>query len=619
MSAVTNDQRYSSREDRPCPICGGGADDPRGEGVRCIGFVSGSWARCSRTDTGRPTGDDGTYVHRLLYGCPCGKTHSEPTWWKSRVTKFPYVENDIVIATHMRRDWPTGPKDMWWVDLNGRAPATLPLYGADALGPVPKRIPIVLVEGEKKRDMLMALNIPAVATGTGAPGTHEADVFKALLDFNVILWADDNEAGRQQRRANVDRLQEIGHPNVTEMPDGTPAPDDYIAANRGAEAVLALLDQAVPISAIRTAGSGVKPLALTRGDAITMRAVPYAWQNRIPRGSVTLIVGDPGEMKTAFCLDYVARASRAMGWPDGAPGVPVPEATLYLSAEDDPSFTLKPRFIAAGGDPTMIFFENVESDDGLVSLEKDCQRVEAALVACGAKHLVIDVLNAYLPGVDSWKDSSIRSALKPLARVAAKLGVTVLAIMHFNKKSEYAALQKVMGSVGYTGMARAAYSISKDQADPERRLMLVLKFNLGPDPAGLAFRREPIPVRLDDGVVLPMFRLKWETEPVTITANEALRKPSKTRPVDDAATMIGRLITDQPVKAEEMFQALDGIPPKTIERAKAKAGVGSIRYADGPWWWTPSTWKQSDREPWLQSQAPAKTAKKRGRSSERAK
>jgi hypothetical protein len=265
MSArVTNDQRYSSREDWPCPICGGGADDPRREGVRCIGFVSGGWARCSRITNGRPMADEQTYAHRLIYDCRCGKTHPEPAWWKSRLTKYNYIENDIVVATHMRRDWPMGPKDpMWWVGadgkpgLNGRAPATLPLYGADALGPVPKRIPIVLVEGEKKRDMLMALNIPAVATGTGAPGTHEADVFKILLDYTVILWGDDDEPGRQQRRANAGRLQEIGHANVKELADGTPAPDDYIAANREAEQVLAFLDQAVPIGGARSVGQGL--------------------------------------------------------------------------------------------------------------------------------------------------------------------------------------------------------------------------------------------------------------------------------------------------------------------------------------------------------------------------
>ncbi len=265
MSApVTNDQRYSSRENRPCPICGGGADDPRGEGVRCIGYVSGSWARCSRVENGRPMSDEQTYTHRLLRDCPCGKTHPEPTWWRSRITKFNYVENDIIVGTHMRRDWPMGPKDpMWWIDangkpgLNGRAAATFPLYGTEILVSLPKGTTIVLVEGEKKRDMLLALGVAAVATGTGAPGTHEAEAFKVLLDYNVICWGDDNDVGRQQRRANSARLQEIGHANVKELSDGTPAPDDYIAANREAEQVLAFLDQAVPIGGARGLGQGL--------------------------------------------------------------------------------------------------------------------------------------------------------------------------------------------------------------------------------------------------------------------------------------------------------------------------------------------------------------------------
>lgn len=310
MSAsVTNDQRYSSREDRPCPICGGGADDPRGEGVRCIGFVSGAWARCSRIESGRKPGDDGTYAHRLLYGCACGKPHPEPTWWKSRITKYNYVENDILIATHCRRDWPTGPKDMWWEGANGaprlgRDPATLSLYGAAALGALPKGTPVVMVEGEKKAELFLALGIPSVATGTGAPGTHEADAFKVLLDYNVILWGDDDEPGRQQRRANADRLREIGHANVTEMVDGTLAPDDYLMANREADQVLVFLDQAVPVNA--PTATPWQWANVLRGAAITRTRVtePDALvKGLFTRNRQHAIIGASGSAKTWVMFD----------------------------------------------------------------------------------------------------------------------------------------------------------------------------------------------------------------------------------------------------------------------------------------------------------------------------
>ncbi|MGH7484461.1 MAG: hypothetical protein ACREMY_02510 [bacterium] len=33
-------QRFNREDGRPCPICGGGEDDPRGEEIRCAGFIT---------------------------------------------------------------------------------------------------------------------------------------------------------------------------------------------------------------------------------------------------------------------------------------------------------------------------------------------------------------------------------------------------------------------------------------------------------------------------------------------------------------------------------------------------------------------------------------------------
>jgi hypothetical protein len=76
-SFVSSVQRF--KRSNPCPVCGGGSDDPQGQGVRCYGFLSsdGEYAHCTREDN---AGDlvehtDGTYVHRLVGDCRCGLTH----------------------------------------------------------------------------------------------------------------------------------------------------------------------------------------------------------------------------------------------------------------------------------------------------------------------------------------------------------------------------------------------------------------------------------------------------------------------------------------------------------------------------------------------------------------
>ena len=64
----------------------------------------------------------------------------------------------------------------------------------------------------------------------------------------------------------------------------------------------------------------------------------------------------------------------------------------------------------------------------------------------------------------------------------------------------------------------------KDQNEPQRRLFLPLKNNLGRDMIGYAFTVESITL----GYGIETSRISWEQEAVTITAEEAMT------PVGDA-------------------------------------------------------------------------------------
>ncbi len=597
---VENAQRYSSREGRPCPVCGGGADDPRGEDVRCIGFVSSSWARCSRRAVGKPA-DDGTSVHRLLFACRCGVTHQPPSWWTPTVTRFNYIENDAVVGTKTRWDWPMGPKDMNWdrKSLNGRAPATLPFYGASVL---PKDITtVVLVEGEKKCDQLVALGIPAVATGTGAPGTHDVDAFKDLLDYNVILWGDDDEKGRQQRRANAARLREIGHPNVKELRDGTPAPDDYLTANPGAARALALLDQAMPIAS--GSGSGL----LTVLSEIQAEKVPWVWAGYIPRGMPTLIVGEPGTNKSTMLIDYAAKVTTGRLFPGEVGKLREPEVAIYLSAEDSAAYTIKPRFLAAGGDPSRLFVLNVNADG--FNLEKGIPQLEAAIRDVDAKHLLVDPVNAFLPTTDSWKDTAIRSALRPLRDLAERMNIPVISIMHLNKKTEQSGLNRINGSVAYGAMARAVYLIAKDPDDESLRQFHCLKPSVMKKPAALRFSLTPTEVTDNGGEPINTVALTWDIQtPITTTTEELLRPLRKGKKgVEDGTELVARLMVDGPMLAVDLVDQLveAGLTRATAVRAmqKATSSEKAPGAKDSPWYRTPYGWNRAQFEAWWRSRS----------------
>ena len=276
MSApIVDAQRFSRQQDRLCPVCGGAGDDEQKTGVRCWGFVSSGFVRCTREEyaKGIPLNTDGTssYTHVLDKPCRCGTEHPAPTWWKPTFTSFPYENNGLEVGVHLRWDWPDGTKTMAWSGLKGRRVETLPLWGADLLDTIPPGSTVVVVEGEKKVGMLAKFDIAAVGIATGAPATHEADAFKVLLPFKVICWGDSKDRGPLQQQANVARLQEIGHPDIRIIPAGTLAPDDFIKAGKTKEQIEAMLGQSGPATSPVTGwqwGSMLRGAAITRTRVI---------------------------------------------------------------------------------------------------------------------------------------------------------------------------------------------------------------------------------------------------------------------------------------------------------------------------------------------------------------
>ena len=251
---------------------------------------------------------------------------------------------------------------------------------------------------------------------------------------------------------------------------------------------------------------------------IESEQVVWLWPERIPKGKVTLVDGDPGEGKSAMMTDLAARVSAGRTLPDGtlceAAGV------VLLSAEDGVADTILPRVEAAGGNPSRVLaLQTVgEGDaerlptlpDDLPLLQQAIERVEAVLV-------VIDPLMAYLsPKLNSHRDQDMRRALAPLARLAQETRTAVVVIRHLNKTQGGNPLYRGGGSIGIIGAARSGLLVAKDPEDEERRVLAALKCNLTKLPASLAFRLE----EADNGAV----RVRWCGES-PLNADRLLAEP----------------------------------------------------------------------------------------------
>jgi hypothetical protein len=273
-----------------------------------------------------------------------------------------------------------------------------------------------------------------------------------------------------------------------------------------------------------------------------------------------------------------------------------PGNVVFLSAEDDPEDTLRPRLEAAGADLRRVhvieavlsgYTGDGQPQNRAFNLQRDLEALSALLTELGdVAAVVIDPITAYLGDVDSHRNAEVRALLAPLAELAARHGTAVIGISHLNKVGGPEALLRVTGSTAFVAAARAAYLVAPDPDDPDkaRRFFLAMKNNIGPDSTGLAFRIEGVTIQSAAGP-LGTSRVAWERDPVTTTADEIMRPqaPDRGSALREAEEWLREVLAEPTAAAEvSRMAAAAGIAPMTLRRAsdalkviKSKTGLKS--------------------------------------------
>ncbi len=332
-----------------------------------------------------------------------------------------------------------------------------------------------------------------------------------------------------------------------------------------------------------------QPQAITRRlTNVERETLEWLWPGRVPLGKLTLLAGDPGLGKSFVTLDMAARVSRGEPWPDMPILKQTAASVLLLNAEDDLADTIAPRLDKAGADD-----RNIVAIEGVsllgqrrhFSLQQDLPRlVETIEQNPGTRLVVIDPIAAYCGNVDSHKNSDVRGLLAPLAELASRHHLAIVAVTHLSKSGGTKAVYRAMGSLAFAAAARAVWAIVKDPDDSQRRLLLPAKLNLAQDPNGLAYR-------IQNG------RVAWETEPVRMHADDAftaeLRAASSpgTRGTErrEAANWLREELAQGSRPASEVIASGEqyGFTKRTLQRALQT--IGGERAKDtfnGPWLWS---------------------------------
>ena len=329
------------------------------------------------------------------------------------------------------------------------------------------------------------------------------------------------------------------------------------------------------------------------------KPVSWLWKGRIPLGKVTSIAGDPGLGKSMLGTDMAAHVSTGTAWSDRRDEPIESGGVVLLSAEDDVEDTIRPRLDAAGADSKRIVaIQGVEFDDAgtkrtrSFNLERDIEALEKAIKAVGECRLVvIDPVSAFMGKADSHKNAEVRGVLAPLAELAARHRLAVVAITHLTKAYGGKAMYRATGSLAFTAHARAAWIIVADKDNPtRRRLMLSVKNNLARTPTGLAYR---IDSKAIDGIEDVPYLL-WDAEPVTMTADEAVAAETR----QDHERGLGRVeasvewlaiqLSGGPLPSREVEnRARDkGLSWASVRRAQERLGIKATKDGySGAWLW----------------------------------
>src|SRR5262245_58849859 len=329
---------------------------------------------------------------------------------------------------------------------------------------------------------------------------------------------------------------------------------------------------------------------------VTPRKIEWLWPWRIPLGKLTTFAGIGGLGKTFALLDIAARVTAGKEWPFAAGECAEPGRVLFVSGEDEPDDTLVPRLIECGADLSRVAFLKSEVQDRLTL--SDLPLIDAILDRVGGevRFVAIDPPTAFLGGVDDHKNAELRQLLSPLKSLAARRRVAIVFNTHVTKPqgAKVEAMMRVMGSVAWVNAVRAAHMFARDPHDPERRLFVGMKMNVGPERKGLAYRL---------AITSDLARIEWLGE-VDTTADEAVgRDAPKRRGLNAAEYIAGLFDGRDEVPSKEVWDKKNretAISDNAFKEAKEEMGIRAKRTIDGDgsqvWVWY---WPRPARMEWM--------------------
>ena len=298
-------------------------------------------------------------------------------------------------------------------------------------------------------------------------------------------------------------------------------------------------------------------------------AIEWEWQDWLPRGLLTLLVGAPGEGNSALGLALASCVVQGSCWPNGT-AIDQPGLVVWCETESAQAVNLgRARSWGLPLDRILMpranqLLDTIQLDTaaGWEALETVCRRP-------GVRLVVVDSLSGAHRGDEN--SAELRNLLTSLAKLAQGTGLALLVIHHLRKKGLFDSgkidLDRVRGSSVIVQWARVVLAIDcpNPEQEPDRVRLSQIKNNLARYPKPLGF----------------------EISERGVGFGEAPEPPRIETQLDKSCDLLLALLADGPMPANDLFEECEGagLSKITLRRAKKKLGIVALRQ-DNRWLWS---------------------------------
>ena len=321
----------------------------------------------------------------------------------------------------------------------------------------------------------------------------------------------------------------------------------------------------------------------------------WLWEGRMALGAFNLLAGREGLGKST--VGYWAAAEvthgRLEGFYQGQP-----KSVIIAATEDSFPKTIVPRLLAAGANLDRIFRVDVAESDGVIRellLPLDLDGLGTAIRENDVALVLLDPLMSRISGgIDTHKDSDVRTALEPITRICEMTNATLLGVIHHNKSVQDDPNGAVMGSRAFVAVARAVHSVVADPDDEAAvtRIFETTKNNLGRlDLPALTFTIEGVDIPTREGRPAKAGALVWGEES-DLRVRDAMRAAGRPRTKTKEAEQWLREQVEASGGVASKHLIIEagkavGYSARTIERAANAMNMTKKRGVGGGWWELP--------------------------------